>query len=125
MPHTITYNSVVHILEANIQGDYHVDEAKQLMLETLKMIEEHNCLRILIDVRDAEIRLSNQEIYTASLNFSEAARASDLPILKSKRAIVVIEESKDTKYVETLIVTRGHGVKLFQDVDEAKEWLLK
>jgi hypothetical protein len=125
MPHTITYNSVVHILEANIQGDYLAAEAKQLMLETLKMIEEHNCFRILIDVRDAEIRLSNQEIYTASLNFSEAARASDLPILKSKRAIVVIEESKDTKYVETLFVTRGHGVKLFQDVDEAKEWLLK
>jgi len=125
MPHTITYNSEMHILEANIQGDYLVDEAKQLMLETLKMIEEHDCFRILIDVRDAELKLSAWEIYSASLNFSEAAIASDLPILKTKRAIVVTEESKDTKYVETLFAKRGHRVKLFQDVDEAKEWLLK
>ena len=65
MPHTITYNSEVHILEANIQGNYLIDEAKQLMLETLKMIEEHDCFRILIDVRDAVIKLSTWEIYSA------------------------------------------------------------
>ena len=125
MLHTITYNSEMHILEANIQGDYLVDEAKQLRLETLKMIEEHDCFRILIDVRDAVIKLSTWEIYSASLNFSEAAMASDLPILKTKRAIVVTEESRDTKYVEALFVKRGHKVRLFQDVDEAKEWLIK
>ena len=61
----------------------------------------------------------------ASLNFSETAMASDLAILKTKRAVVTTEESKDTKYVETLFVNRGQRVKLFQDRDEAKAWLLK
>ena len=125
MPHTVTYNLETHILEANIEGDYVVDEAKHLMLETLKMIEEYDCYRILIDVRNAEIKLSNWEMYSTSLKFSEAAMAADLLLLKTKRAIVVTEESKNAKYVETLFVKRGHRVKLFQDIDEAKKWLLQ
>lgn len=61
----------------------------------------------------------------ASLNFSQAAMASDLSILKTKRAVLIGEKSKDAKYVETLFVNRGQRVKLFQDLEEAKAWLLK
>lgn len=36
MPHTITYDSALQILEVKIHGEYFLGESKQLMLETLE-----------------------------------------------------------------------------------------
>jgi hypothetical protein len=125
MPPTIIYNSELQILEVNILGDYFADEARQLILETIKMLEEHNCSRILVDARDSDMRLSTMEIFEAPQNISDAFAVSRVPIKKIKRAVVVKAGKEDPIFLENVVVNRGHRMKIFQDIDEAKDWLRK
>jgi hypothetical protein len=40
-----------------------------------------------------------------------------------KRAILVSKDMEDYAFFETTSVNRGHRVKIFQDPDEAIDWL--
>ncbi len=125
MTHTLSYNSGLQILEVNIQGDYFADEARELVLETAELAEEHHCFRILVDMRAAEIHLATLEIYEAPQMISDAFAGKDNPGGKVKRAVVVKTDSEDPKFLETVAVNRGQRVRIFQNMDEAKEWLLQ
>jgi hypothetical protein len=42
-----------------------------------------------------------------------------------KRAVVVAKDIRDFQFYETVTIDSGQNIKLFQDMDEAKKWLLK
>jgi hypothetical protein len=124
MPHTLAYNPVLHILEVKVYGDYFAAEARQLLLETLEMIQEHDCFLVLTDLRDAEVKISALEQYDAPELFRSVFAESDIDVRKIKRAVVTTSVTPNYKFAENVVVNRTQRMKVFQDMEEARDWLL-
>jgi len=125
MPHTVTYNSETHVVETKAHGNLTLDEAKELIFDIGQVCVEKNCFLCLSDYREATLNLSTLDIYSIPQLLSDILASMGLPANKVKRAVVVAKDIKDFEFFETVTINRGQNIKLFQDIDEAKKWLLK
>ncbi|MFN8414116.1 MAG: hypothetical protein U0Z26_17180 [Anaerolineales bacterium] len=125
MPHKIAYNSQEKYIEMKVWGSLLMDEAKDIISEMIQVSKQNNCLLILGDYREATMDLSVVEIYKLPTKISEAAAASKISEFKIKRALVADKNSENFYFFETVTLNRGQSIKLFSDMDEAKEWLFK
>jgi hypothetical protein len=123
MMHTITYNPRDNIIEVYVQGDLTLQRIKEIVSEVLKACKEQNCLFILSDFREAVVKLSTMEIYELPKVLSEMAVSSGLVVYKLRRAFVAQKRLDDLEFFETVTANKGQNMKLFHDIDDAKEWL--
>ena len=63
MPHTIIYNSELHIVESKLQGDMTSVEVDQIITKTAKIAKENDCRLIFTDLTEVSRKLSILEIY--------------------------------------------------------------
>lgn len=124
MPHTITYNSIEKIIEIQVQGDFSLNEAKEIIANVTLVAKEHNCFLVLSDFREATLKLSISEIHEMPKIISEIVASSGLHVHKTKRAIVVgSQDVEKYRFFDNIIFNRGQFEKLFYDIDKAKKWL--
>ncbi len=85
----------------------------------MKLAKDHKCKRFLNDMREAEIKLSITDLYYASAEaiLSEFDRTW-------KRAILVKEKTRELEFYEITASNKGLTLKVFEDYDEALDWLL-
>jgi hypothetical protein len=96
-------------------------DAELLSMTTSKMVEQiqqHVCKRILMDHRNAEVRLSRLELYDKP----RIAHSLGVPHAR-KIAIVYSRTDEDHWLVELMGRSQGFNVSLFRDVDSAMSWL--
>jgi len=125
MSYKFTHNSELHILELIIEGEYGFSDAKQLIADAIEWVKKYNCYKVLADVRNAKLRLSIIDFYEAPQIIANLFKTVDIPISKLKRAVVITKGTRNVDFLETVVANRGQTMKLFHDIDEAKEWLLK
>ena len=125
MPHTVTYNSETHIVETKAHGNLTLDEAKELIFDIGRVCAEKNCFLCLSDYREVILKLSTLDIYSIPHLLSDILASMGLPANKVKRAVVVAKDIRDFEFFETVTINSGQSIKLFQDIDEAKQWLLE
>ena len=125
MPHNVTYNSELHMVESKYQGDVTLNEIKEHILEIIKVAKEQNCFFLLNDFREATMRLSTFDIYELPKIISGITTSSEIPVYKFKRALVVKKDLRDYDFFETVTANNAQRNKLFQDIDKAREWLLE
>ena len=125
MSHTVTYNPETHIVETKAHGNLTLDEAKELISDIGQACVENNCFLCPSDYRDVTLKLSTLDIYSIPHILSETLASMGLPANKVKRAVVVAKDTRDFEFFETVTINNGQNIKLFQDIDEAKKWLLK
>jgi len=94
------------------------DLVKEMAPAVFKLMTENDCGRVLNDVREAEITKSAMELMVMSSSVTQAGFHQ-----KHKRALVVKEYNKDVEFFETALRNRGHQLKVFIDMDEARDWL--
>jgi hypothetical protein len=123
MPHTISYNPEIRVIESTVQGDLTLDEAREIITQFALLARENNCFLFLTDYREATVKLSTFEIYRMPQIMSETFASSGLNVHQLKRAIIAAKNFKDYLFFETVTFNRGQNVKLFYNVDEAKKWL--
>jgi len=63
MPHTIIYNSELHIVESKLHGDMTVGEVEEIITKTAGTANEKACRLILADFRAVSRHLSIFEVY--------------------------------------------------------------
>ena len=124
MPHTVTYNSETHVVETKASGNLTLDEAKELISDIGQVCVENNCFLCLSDYREATLKLSTLDIYSIPRLLSKILASMGLPANRVKRAVVVAKNIEDFEFYETVTLNSGQNIKLFQDMDEAKKWLL-
>jgi len=124
MPHTITYNPDLSIIKIKFEGNITLNETKEIFSESLQIANEQNCFLFLSDYREAIMKLSTFEIYELPKILSNVFVASKIPVHRLKRALVVAKDLEDYRFFEVVTANQGQNVKLFQDLDEAKKWLL-
>ena len=125
MLHTITYNSDLGIVEIKFQENVTWKEVEDILWESARIAKEKNCFMFLSDFREATLELSFLELYEFPKILSEIFASSGISAHKIKRAFVVAKDLKDYSFFETVNVNRGYRHKMFEDIDEAKKWLLE
>lgn len=123
MDHTITYNSEKHIIETKVQGDLTEREADVLISEMAQLAMEKNCFLFITDYREATLNLSTIALHRVPQKVEEEARLMGIHPSKFKRAIVVSSHLKDFRFFETVTLNSGQNIKMFQDMNEALQWL--
>lgn len=78
----------------------------------------YQCFRHLVDHRDTTFLFSMSDFYERpSINEKLGVTR------KFRTAMVFIELTKDTKFMETVFINRGYTLRHFTDIDKAKNWL--
>ena len=127
MSHTIQYNSELRFIELKASGTVIPDEFKEIFSQGLQLAKEKDCFLLLSDFREAtEINISTMEIYNLPKVLSEITAQSGIHAGQFKRAIVVAaKDTADSRFAEDVAANQGQFAKFFQDIDEAKKWLLE
>ena len=127
MSYNVFYDSERDCVFVSIEGDFDIEQAKELAQEVVKQTSTHNCRRLINDLRKANSKFSTIEIYDLPTYLSEAG----LDRL-CKRALLVSKDFDDYKFFENVSSNQGHLVEVFADSDEssgfqtvekAEEWL--
>ena len=125
MSHTITYNSDLGIVEIKFRENVIWKEVKEILWQSAQIAKEQNCFLFLSDFREATMKLSTLELYEFPKLLSEIFASSEISPHKIKRAFVVANDLENYNFFENVNVNRGYQHKMFQDISEAKKWLLE
>ncbi len=119
MPYTISYDNADNFITVSVSGELDLPLLKKMATDVAKLGKAKNCARILNDLRNAKPPKGALAVY----NMPEAATNSGI-IQKVKRALVVGDKTSDFYFLETVFINRGHRVRMFANMDDAKAWLL-
>ncbi len=125
MSHTVLYNSELHIVESKLQGDMTLDEVKEIVAKIAQLAKEKDCRLIFTDLREVSRKLSILQIYELPDRTKNIFTSFGINVFLYKRANVVARDLDDYIFHENVMVNRGQNEKLFTDIDQAKEWLMK
>ncbi len=115
----INYYENDDILTVKAEGTIDVESEETLRNDVVKSMRENTCKRLLIDLKNIEIKLSTFEIYDIPRKYMEQSISRD-----TKMAILFPEsESRDFNFYETVSRNAGYDVMLFPEFDTAMKWL--
>jgi hypothetical protein len=120
----MSYNPETGIVETIVQGIVNLAEMTEIMTEAVQAMVENEAFLYFADYRQGSLGMTTLQIHNMPKLLSEIAVPLNANALKFKRAIVVEKFSKDYQFYETVTINSGQTTKLFQDVDEARKWLL-
>lgn len=123
MPFSISYNADLAICEIVVTGVYNDPLAEQIRSAAQEIILKHNCIRLIIDCRAAQLQTSTLSLLASPDEIKEILSAMEIPSFRLKRAFVVSRDIDDYSFIETVSVNRGLQVRVFQDMKEAVSWL--
>jgi hypothetical protein len=125
MTHTVAYNPDLGLIETLAQGKLTSIEAKEIISEIAQVAIDQNCFLCLSDYREATMDMSTLQIHEIPKVLSNMVMSVGLHPNRFKRAIVVENGFQDFHFFETVTLNAGQNIKLFQDIEAAKTWLLQ
>ena len=125
MPHTVIYNSELHIVESKLQGDMTLGEVKEIVTKIARIAKEKDCRLIFTDFCEVRRKLSILQIYELPDRTKNIFASFGINVSLYKRANVVAKDLDDYVFHENVMVNRGQNEKVFTDIDRAKEWLME
>jgi hypothetical protein len=71
------------------------------------------------------MHLSTLEIYALPKIIADIATSLGINVYKIKRAVVASSDSDDLRFKENVTVNQGQHLRIFQNIDQARKWLLE
>lgn len=124
MPHTVIYNSELHIVESKLQGNMTLGEVEEIVTKIAKIAKERDCRLIFTDFREVSRKLPMWQIFELPNRLKNIFAAFDINVSRYKRANVVAKDLDDYIFHENVMVNRGQNEKVFTDIEKAKQWLI-
>lgn len=118
MPYVLTYDPEADCIFGSIEGDFDQAMVREFLREMAALAKEKHCLRALTDLRNAKPKLSVLEI--DDLPAFAAEVGLDLSV---RRALVIAADYDDYSFYRASSAIRKQNVRIFRDMDSAKEWL--
>ncbi len=119
MPYNISSDPEAHCVFAIFEGTVDIVGIQRVAVEFVKASSRHDCLALLIDMREAKLTMSILEIYKIPQIMVIAGVDP-----RCKRAVVASQITEDYRFFETVSVNSGQILKIFTDFDSAKRWLM-
>jgi hypothetical protein len=123
MPHAVVYNGETHAIESRIQGDLTMKDIRELLDEYVRLAKENDCVLILNDYREATVKLSTVEIYGIPRLYADAFASAGIDPYRLRRALVISKDTRDYHFYEIVASNKAQNVRVFTNMDEAREWL--
>ena len=124
MPHTIIYNSELHIVESKLHGDMTSGEVDEIITKTAKIAKEKDCRLIFTDLTEVSRKLSILEIYELPDRIKTIFTSFGIHVSLYRRANLVAKDWDDYFFHENVMVNRGQNEKVFTDIEKARKWLI-
>ena len=121
--HTIEFDPQ-GIIELTLWGELTTDWVPKLIHEVRPVVQKYHCFRVLINLQEVEFKLSVVDLYNLPDLIAKLTGASGVSISAFKRALVLKQTDSLFHFFETTAINRGHRVRMFQDVEAARKWLL-
>lgn len=125
MSYTIQYNPSLRVIETEGQGLITAGEAEKIMCQVADLAQREECFVCLGDYRLAAISMSVYEIYQLPLSFTKIATGRGLNSFSFKGALVVATLEGDYHFFERVIWNAGQKLRLFLEMESARNWLLE
>ena len=118
MSYLITYDPETGCILVSVEGDFDLSLFDGMAAEVARCVDEYGCRLILNDLRQATLSERVAGIY------SMPDHAMKMGIDRSvKRALVVNGSLSEFWFLETVFLNQGNVVKLFNNINAAKQWL--
>ncbi len=120
MPYSIRPLPHLNVVEICYTEYMTLEEAESAREEARRILDEHGLRRILVDTRQAQVRLSTMDLYRFGSSLNQV-----LPF-GTRIATLYTEEafsSEDARFLESVSSIRGIPFRVFTEVDEALAWL--
>lgn len=118
MSYTINYDKATDCILLVVTGELEISLIQKIAFDVSVTIKKHECSRVLNDLRNAKLTRDTLDIYQMPDKAMEAGVSHGC-----KRALVVGDRSSEFRFLETMFVNRGHNVKMFTGIDDARDWL--
>jgi len=122
---SVAYDEADDFIRVVIRGSVDLPLIESLRSQAMQLVLAHNCVRVLADLRAADSAISTVEIFDQPQRTADDLANIGLTTTQFWRAFVIEEESEDIRFFETVATNRGHSVKVFRNLDDAKDWLMK
>jgi hypothetical protein len=103
-----------------ITGNLDLPLLQSLAADASEIMQKHERICILSDLRQATPAEGTLDIY----QMPDLVKKSGVHH-SCKRALVVGDKTSEFYFLETMFINRGHQVKMFAKMDDAKDWLFK
>ena len=120
MKYTVSYDKEKDSIMVVVEGELAMTLLQDMAAEVAQIIKQHNCSRVLNDLRNAKSTKRTIDIY----NMPETVKRIGVTQI-CKRALVVGNKGSDFHFLETVFINQGHQVRMFEDMEDAKEWLFR
>ena len=115
----LRYDSDSDCVILHVEGTVTMERIRKLAPQVARMFAHTGCNRLLNDMRAAIIDVSVTELFDSPNAMDEAKVSRTI-----KRALVVPPSFKESTFLEDVTNNRGHNLRVFKDIEEAKQWLL-
>lgn len=126
MEHTIVHDLTIDILIVTLQGDWEAEKDDMLVRDTLNMVASTGIRKILVDLRRlTKLDFSALSLYERVQRVQDRRRAAETASSK----VAILYAARDPKaregfqFFENITRNRGLPYRLFEDHEDAIEWL--
>lgn len=118
MKYKVYYDADDDCVYGEIQGQVDFETISDFAKEVAEQTSSRNCMRFLSDLRQAALNLLPFQIF----DIPDIVDDAGLDPL-CRRALLVTPDFQEYVFFETTSYNRGQPVKIFKDLDQAREWL--
>ena len=119
--YTLSTEAQISHLFAHVSGIRTGESVAKVTVEVFDATIAHGLSKVLVDVRAFDGRLSILDVYLVVTELFEKLRGKGI----TKAAIVDRPQAGIREwFLETVAVNRGFNLRIFPEVEEAREWLL-
>lgn len=120
--YTVSFDETIHIISVTVCGKTTPDEHSIMHSEIIQLCKEKHCSSLFVDLRELNTSLHS---FPDFIIIGESL-AKALPGLRVATVLPKNSKSKaDIEFTATVAANRGVICKEFENIDEAKKWLLK
>ena len=118
MSYKVVYNKKTNCILVTIDGELNILLFDKMAKEVAQYFKQYGCRHVLNDLRHASLVDSITDIYTMPKHASKFGVTGLV-----KRALVVSGTFDKFRFLETVFINQGNIVKMFNNMDDARQWL--
>jgi hypothetical protein len=123
MPYRVEYDGERDLVVLEYEGTVDTATAQEGATVASDAAFRQDTNRVLVDLRDADLALSADDMRGLPAAISDALAEWSIPVRAFRRAIVVSDRWEDYRLFEQVATGEGWTTRVFDSVDEARKWL--
>ena len=125
MAYSVTFNEESGFIHAIYEGDLDMAGITGMMHDVGLEIRAHDCYLVLSDYSKAKMAISIADLYEMPKLILKRSKEMGVSAYKIKRALIIPPAAYENfRFFENVSLNNSQTVKIFTDVNQAKEWLL-